>query len=72
MQDDSRNEVLMLLLPHRDVRSEYRIPNMETKQRNIIDKSGGGSGSIAGVVTILSGYSKILEYLEILDTENWK
>ena len=76
MQDDSRNEVLMLLLPHRDVRSEYRIPNMETKQRNVMDRSGGGSGSIAGVVTILSGYSEILgypeilEYLKILDTEN--
>ena len=55
----------MLLLPHRDVRSEYRIPNMETKQRNVMDKSGGGSGSIAGVVTILSGYSEILGYSEI-------
>jgi hypothetical protein len=68
----------MLLLPHRNVRSEYWIPNRETIHRNVIHKSGGGSGSIAGVVTIMSGYSEIngyseiLEYLEILDTENWK
>ena len=78
VQDDSRNKVLILLLRHRDVRNEYWIPNRETKQRNVMHKSGGGYGSIAGVVTILSGsseihgYSEILDYLELFDTGNWK
>ena len=77
MQDNSRNERLMLLLPHRDILKRTRM--MNTKQRYVIH--GGGSGSISGVASMLSsgtensetlGYSEILECVEILDTENWK
>ena len=58
VQDNSRNERLMLLLPHRDILKRTRMIN--TKQRYVIH--GGGSGSISGVASMLSSGTENSEY----------
>jgi hypothetical protein len=49
VQDNSRNERLMLLLPHRDILK--RTIMMNSEQGYVVHESGGGSGSISGIAS---------------------